>query len=84
MITTVTGNNQVTIPAELARELNIKASTQLDWSKGEDGTLRARPLPSCGQLARRLVGIGQPWLKPGADPIAELIRERDFQTRARE
>ena len=46
MITTVTGKNQVTIPAELARELNIKAGTQLDWSKDEDGTLRVRPLPS--------------------------------------
>ncbi len=76
MITTVTGKNQVTIPAELARELNIKAGTQLDWSKGEDGTLQAKPLPSRGTLARRLAGIGRPWLKPGDDPIAELIRER--------
>jgi AbrB family looped-hinge helix DNA binding protein len=76
MITTVTGKNQVTIPAELARELNIKAGTQLDWSKGEGGTLRAKPLPSRGQLARRLAGIGRPWLKPDADPIAELIHER--------
>ena len=76
MITTVTGKNQVTIPAELARELNIKAGTQLDWNKGEDGTLRAKPLPSRGELARRLAGIGRQWLRPGDDPIADLIRDR--------
>lgn len=76
MITTVTGKNQVTIPAELARELNIKAGTQPDWSKGEDGTLRVKPLPSRGELARCLAGIGRPWLRPGDDPIADLIRER--------
>ena len=76
MIIIVTGKNQVTIPAELARELNIKAGTQLDWSKGEDGTLRAKPLPSRGELARRLAGIGRQWLGPGDDPIADLIRDR--------
>ncbi|MFO1422596.1 MAG: AbrB/MazE/SpoVT family DNA-binding domain-containing protein [Candidatus Competibacteraceae bacterium] len=30
MITTVTGKNQVTIPAELASELDIKAGTRLE------------------------------------------------------
>ncbi len=76
MITTVTGKNQVTIPAELARECNIKAGTQLDWSRDDDGTLRVKLLPSRGELARRLAGIGREWLKPGDDPIADLIRER--------
>jgi AbrB family looped-hinge helix DNA binding protein len=76
MITTVTGKNQVTIPADLARELNIKAGTQLDWSKDEDGTLRAKPLPGRGELADRLQGFGRQWLKAGEDPVAELIEER--------
>ncbi len=76
MITTVTGKNQVTIPVELARECNIKAGTQLDWSRGDDGCLRVKPLPSRGELARRLAGIGREWLKPGDDPIADLIHER--------
>lgn len=76
MITTVTGKNQVTIPADLARELNIKAGTQLDWSKEEDGTLRVTPLPSRGELADRLQGLGRKWLKPGEDLVAELIEER--------
>jgi AbrB family looped-hinge helix DNA binding protein len=76
MITTVTGKNQVTIPAELARALNIKAGTRLEWTPEADGVLRVKPLPSRGDLARRLAGIGRPWLKPGDDPIADLIRER--------
>jgi AbrB family looped-hinge helix DNA binding protein len=37
MITTVTGKNQITIPAELARELDIAPGTKLDWTKGEAG-----------------------------------------------
>jgi AbrB family looped-hinge helix DNA binding protein len=76
MITTVTGKNQVTIPADLARELNIKAGTQLEWSKDENGVLHAKPLPSRGELADRLQGLGRQWLQPGDDPIARLIEER--------
>lgn len=76
MITTVTGKNQVTIPAELAREFNIKAGTQLEWTRDEQGDLRVRPLPSRGELADRLQGFGRQWLAPGDDPIAGLIDER--------
>jgi len=34
-------------------------------------------LPSRGELARQLMGAGKRWLKPGADPIGDLIRERE-------
>jgi len=81
MITTVTGRNQVTIPADLARQLDIRAGTRLEWSKGEDGTLHARPLPARGVVARKLAGIGRAWLKPGQDPVADLIRERAEEER---
>jgi AbrB family looped-hinge helix DNA binding protein len=76
MITTVTGKNQVTIPADLARALNIKAGTRLDWTNEEDGTLRVKPLPGRGELADRLQGTARRWLRPGEDPVAELIAER--------
>ena len=76
MITTVTGENQVTIPAELVHELGIKVGTRLEWSKSQNGELRVRLLPGRGDLARRLAGIGQEWLSAGADPIDDLIRER--------
>ena len=32
----------------------------------------ARPLPSRGALARRLMGLAAVELKPGADPIKDL------------
>jgi hypothetical protein len=32
---------------------------------------------SRGDLARQLMGAGRRWLKPGDDPIGELIRERE-------
>jgi hypothetical protein len=30
-----------------------------------------------GELGRQLMGAGRRWLKPGADPIGDLIRERE-------
>ena len=46
MITTVTGKNQITIPAELARELDIAPGTRLDWAKGETGVLIVKVIPN--------------------------------------
>ena len=36
-----------------------------------------KPLPNRGALARQLMGAGRRWLKPGADPVGDLIRERE-------
>lgn len=77
MTTTVTGKNQVTIPAELARELEIAPGTQLDWAKGRNGTLVVRIIPSRAELARRLAGRGRRYLRSGSDPIRALIHERE-------
>ena len=76
MITTVTGKNQVTIPAKLAKQLDIQPGVRLDWSIGEEGVLIARLLPPRGELARQVAGMGRTWLTEGRDPIAELIQER--------
>jgi AbrB family looped-hinge helix DNA binding protein len=76
MITTVTGKNQITIPARLARRLNIEPGTRIDWSIDDEGQLVARPLPSRAILARETAGMGRSWLSPGDDPIGDLIRER--------
>jgi AbrB family looped-hinge helix DNA binding protein len=76
MITTVTGKNQITIPAKLARKLNIEPGQRIDWQIGEDGILIAKLLPSRGQLARQAAGMGREWLSEGEDPVADLITER--------
>ena len=76
MITTVTEGNRVVIPVDLARTLNIKAGTRLEWFKDDEGMLRAKPLPSRGKLADRLHGMGRTWLESDDDPIAQLVEER--------
>lgn len=76
MITTITGKNQITIPAKLVRQLNIQPGARLDWSIGDDGVLIARLLPARSDLARKIAGMGRQWLPEGADPVAELINER--------
>ncbi|MCA9946039.1 MAG: AbrB/MazE/SpoVT family DNA-binding domain-containing protein [Ardenticatenaceae bacterium] len=74
--TTVTGKNQITIPAKLARRLDIQPGTRILWSIGEDGSLIAHPLPRRGVLARRAAGMGRDWLPENADPVGDLIKER--------
>jgi len=76
MITTVTGKNQITIPAELARKLKIKPGQRIDWQINEEGELVARLLPGRSELARQAAGMGRGWLEDGQDPVADLIDER--------
>lgn len=76
MITTVTGKNQITIPARLAERLGIRPGQRIDWSIGDDDVLIARLLPGRGELARRAAGMGKEWLDEDVDPIADLIRDR--------
>lgn len=76
MITTITGKNQVTLPAELVRELDWRPGHQIEWTKGDDGSLIARRKPTRAELAKKLMGMGRRWLKPGDDPIRDLMEER--------
>jgi len=45
MITTVTGKNQVTLPAKLARQLDFQPGQCMVRSVGEENILTARLLP---------------------------------------
>lgn len=76
MITTVTGKNQITIPAKIARSLDIQPGTRLDWSVDEQGALVAHILPQCSVLARRAAGMGKGWIDEQSNPVDELIAER--------
>jgi hypothetical protein len=45
-------------------------------------TIASQPaLSSRGERARELIGAGKRWLKPGADPVGDLIREREQDDR---
>lgn len=74
---TVTGKNQITIPAAIARALHIEPGMQLEFELGEERTLIVRPVESRAEKVRRLEGMLRPYLPPGADPIGDLIRERE-------
>ncbi len=77
MTSTVSENNLVRIPADIVREFDIHPGTRLKWEKTDEGLIAVKPLPRRGELARQLMGAGRPWLKAGADPIGDLIRDRE-------
>lgn len=74
---TVTGKNQVTIPAAIAKKLRIEPGMQVEWEVAEDDSeVIVRPILSRAELARQLQGKWRHLFPPGSDPIGDLIRER--------
>lgn len=74
---TITGKNQITIPAAIVRALELEPGMQLEFEVSEGRTFTARPVMSRAELAKQLQGRWRYLLAPGDDPIAELIRERE-------
>lgn len=73
---TITGKNQITIPAAIVRALQLEPGMRLEFEVGEERTLIVRPVLSRYELAKRLEGILRDALQPGDDPIGDFIRER--------
>ena len=77
MTTTLTGKNQVTIPAAVARKLGLNPGAQLDWAVGDrPDKIIITIKPSRKQLLEEVRAIGLKLKKPGQDPVGDLIRER--------
>lgn len=75
MISTLTGKNQVTVPAELARDLKLVPGTRLDWMAGDTAdTIVIRILPSKRQVLARIQELGGQLRNRKL--IEELIEER--------
>jgi len=74
---TVTGKNQITIPAAIARALGIEPGMKLEFELTGERAVVMRPVESRAEKVRRLEGMLRPYLPPGADPIGDLIRERE-------
>lgn len=66
----------MSIPPDILREFNIHPGSRLEWGRTGEGAIIVKLLPSRGEMARQLMGAGKRWLKPGVDPIGDLIRER--------
>jgi bifunctional DNA-binding transcriptional regulator/antitoxin component of YhaV-PrlF toxin-antitoxin module len=78
MTTTLTGRNQITIPAALAARFGLKAGARIEWIVGDaPDEFRCRVLPDTAMLARELRGAGRKYLKPGSKhPLTALLEER--------
>ncbi len=77
MVTTVTGKNQVTLPAELVKALDLHPGVQIEWTATRDGALVGRRKMSRAEIATRLAGRGRKYLRKGSDPVRDLIQERE-------
>jgi bifunctional DNA-binding transcriptional regulator/antitoxin component of YhaV-PrlF toxin-antitoxin module len=85
MTTTLTGKNQITVPAGITRKLGLRSGAQFDWAVSDQPnkiiiTIR----PTRKQLLERVRAIGRKYNKRGQNPIADLIREREEDDRLRE
>ena len=77
MITRITGKNQVTVPAAIVAEADLRPGTRLDWQIAEEGILIVRVLPDRGTRASQLRGSGRRYRRPNrASAVDGLVRER--------
>jgi bifunctional DNA-binding transcriptional regulator/antitoxin component of YhaV-PrlF toxin-antitoxin module len=77
MITTITGKNQVTVPAAIANRANIHLGTRLAWEQGENSdTIIVHVLPDKATIASQLRGCGKSFKRGGSSAVRNLVRER--------
>ena len=77
MITEVLDRNVVAIPDRFASQHGIKPGSRLDWKESDrPDVLTVKVLPDYAAIASSLLGAGRTHVKPGADPINDLVRER--------
>jgi bifunctional DNA-binding transcriptional regulator/antitoxin component of YhaV-PrlF toxin-antitoxin module len=78
MITTVTGKNQVTIPADLARKYHIEPGARLEWAEGErDDEIRIRVQPGPSELLRQVRELGAKYAGRAPDSAEAIRRMRE-------
>jgi AbrB family looped-hinge helix DNA binding protein len=77
MITTVTGKNQITIPAAIANRIGLKSGSRIDWQlSSQPDEIRCIVLPEPSVIAASLRGAGKRFLKSEQNPSADLLAER--------
>jgi AbrB family looped-hinge helix DNA binding protein len=82
MITRVTGKNQVTIPAEIARKEGLRPGSRLEWrSTGRERIIEVRILPDQESLAAGLRGRGNAHRRRPGSPVRRLVADRERDAR---
>lgn len=77
--TVVTGKNQLTIPAALARELDIAPGTEVEWRVEDGRYLVIEPVMSKAELLEHIRHAWKDIFPPDSDPVGDLIRERELE-----
>lgn len=76
IVATVTGKNQITIPAAVVRALELEPGMKVEFEVGEERSVIMRPALTRAERVRQIEEKWQPLFPPGSDPIGDLIRER--------
>ena len=85
MITRMTGKNQVTVPAEIARKEGMRPGTRLEWrATDREHVLEVLVLPDRQSLAAHLRGRGNTHRRRSGSAVRWLIAERDLEARERD
>ena len=77
----MTGHNQITIPARLAKRFSLKPGARFEWREGSArDEIICRILPDAFQLASELRGAGKKYLKVAVcHPLRALEDDRDAE-----
>ena len=84
MTTTLTGKNQITVPAEITQKLGLAAGARFEWALGDQpNQITITIKPTRQQMLERIRELGRKAKRPGVDGVAEFIkwREADDQLR---
>jgi len=85
MTTTLTGKNQITVPAEIARKLGLTPGSKLNWTVGnKPNKIIITIKPSRKQLLEEVRAIGRKVKRSGVDEVAEFLKWRDEDDKLRQ
>jgi bifunctional DNA-binding transcriptional regulator/antitoxin component of YhaV-PrlF toxin-antitoxin module len=78
MTSLLTGKNQTTVPADVARRSGMRRGTRLEWTLTEQpGVLQVRVLPDIETVAAEARGSGRAHRRHGGSAVGRLVEERE-------
>ncbi len=84
MTTTLTGKNQITVPAEIAKKLGLGPGARFEWALGDQpNKISITIKPTRKQILARIRELGRKIKRPGVDEVAEFITWREEDDRLR-
>jgi bifunctional DNA-binding transcriptional regulator/antitoxin component of YhaV-PrlF toxin-antitoxin module len=85
MTTTLTGKNQITVPAAITRKLGLTTGARFEWEVGDQpNRIIVTIKPTRKQLLQRVRELGRKAKRPGVDEVAEFVRWRQTDDQLRQ